>query len=64
MSGGKITEFGSYGTLKENNGAFAEFLHTYARKEGEGGEEALSEVLDDVRNTDSPALHRHVSKVL
>ena len=49
--GGRITEVGSYGTLIENNGAFAEFLRTYSNTdengEGEGQaeeEEASGEV--------------------
>ena len=36
MVDGKISETGSYATLVENNGAFAEFLRTYASEREEG----------------------------
>lgn len=35
MVDGKISETGSYATLVENNGAFAEFLRTYASEREE-----------------------------
>lgn len=39
MVDGKISETGSYATLVENNGAFAEFLRTYAAAEKEEEED-------------------------
>ena len=38
MSGGKISEMGSYQELLARDGAFAEFLRTYASAEQEQGE--------------------------
>jgi ATP-binding cassette subfamily C (CFTR/MRP) protein 1 len=42
MVNGKISETGNYATLVENNGAFAEFLRTYATTEKEAEEEEIS----------------------
>ena len=33
MENGKISEIGAYAELIDNNGAFAEFVHTYASME-------------------------------
>ncbi len=33
MSEGRITEVGSYSTMVDNNGAFAEFLRTYSNSD-------------------------------
>ena len=38
MSGGKISEMGSYQELLARDGAFAEFLRTYASAEQEQGQ--------------------------
>ena len=34
MENGKISEVGAYAELIDNNGAFAEFVRTYASMEG------------------------------
>uniref|UniRef100_A0A8C3YH35 Multidrug resistance-associated protein 1 n=1 Tax=Catagonus wagneri TaxID=51154 RepID=A0A8C3YH35_9CETA len=49
MSGGKISELGSYQELLARNGAFAEFLRTYASAEQEQGEpeDGVSAVEDE-----------------
>ena len=39
MVEGKVTEVGTYNTLVENNGAFAEFLRTYSNMDREKEEE-------------------------
>lgn len=39
MSGGKISEMGSYQELLARDGAFAEFLRTYASSEQEQEEQ-------------------------
>lgn len=39
MSGGKISEMGSYQELLARDGAFAEFLRTYASAEQEQAEQ-------------------------
>ena len=38
---GTICEIGTYAKLKDNNGAFAEFVRTYASVEGSGEEEKI-----------------------
>ena len=43
MVKGKITEVGSYSELVENNGAFAEFLHTYSNVEKEEENNGVNE---------------------
>ncbi|XP_053548507.1 ATP-binding cassette sub-family C member 2 [Bombina bombina] len=50
LVGGRVTETGSYKTLLANNGAFAEFLRTYAKqdhKAQEGGASVLSDVAEE-----------------
>uniref|UniRef100_A0A8D2DHH8 Multidrug resistance-associated protein 1 n=1 Tax=Sciurus vulgaris TaxID=55149 RepID=A0A8D2DHH8_SCIVU len=46
MSGGKVSEMGSYQELLARDGAFAEFLRTYASAEQEQAAEDSSKVVD------------------
>ncbi|XP_023560436.1 multidrug resistance-associated protein 1 isoform X1 [Octodon degus] len=46
MTGGKISEMGSYQELLDRDGAFAEFLRTYASAEQESSEDDGGKVVD------------------
>jgi hypothetical protein len=55
LSSGTISEVGTYDQLLENNGAFAEFLHTYQLDEVQESikQEPGKEFLRSLRNIDS-----------
>ncbi|XP_053306512.1 ATP-binding cassette sub-family C member 2 [Spea bombifrons] len=53
---GSVTEMGSYKTLQANNGAFAEFLRTYAKHDQKMEEEAsVFTGADEIDDDDEPA---------
>uniref|UniRef100_A0A8C5PJK7 Canalicular multispecific organic anion transporter 1 n=1 Tax=Leptobrachium leishanense TaxID=445787 RepID=A0A8C5PJK7_9ANUR len=51
---GRVTEKGSYKTLQSNNGAFAEFLRTYAKQDSQEGEITVFTGADGDDNDEPP----------
>ncbi|XP_029953343.1 canalicular multispecific organic anion transporter 2 isoform X2 [Salarias fasciatus] len=63
MVDGRVSEMGSYQELLQQNGAFAEFLRTYALEDLVEEDEATEELIDDENLFPDDALSNHTDMV-